>query len=31
LTDEEIRAGLADAVIALVEEIREGERAKVFA
>jgi chromate reductase len=31
LTDEEIRAGLADAVTALVEEIRQSERAKVFA
>ena len=31
LTDEEIRAGLADAIEALVEEIRESERAKVFA
>ncbi len=31
LIDEEIRAGLADAVTALVEEIRQSERAKVFA
>ena len=31
LTDEEIRAGLADAVTALAEEIRQGERAKVLA
>jgi len=31
LTDEEIRAGLADAVTALVEEIRQSEGAKVFA
>ena len=31
LTDEEIRAGLADAVEALVEEVRQRERAKVVA
>jgi len=31
LIDEEIRAGLAGAVTALVEEIRQNERAKVFA
>ncbi len=31
LTDEEIRAGLADAVRALAEEIRHSERAKVLA
>ncbi len=31
LTDEEIRAGLADAVRALAEEIRQRERAKVLA
>ena len=31
LTDEEIRASLADAVAALAEEIRQGERAKVVA
>jgi chromate reductase, NAD(P)H dehydrogenase (quinone) len=31
LIDEEIRAGLADAVRALAEEVRRSERAKVFA
>ena len=31
LTDEEIRAGLADAVAALAEEVRQGERAKAVA
>ena len=31
LTDEEIRAGLTEAVTALVEEIRQSECAKVFA
>ena len=31
LIDDEIRAGLADAVAALAEEIRQGERAKVVA
>jgi hypothetical protein len=31
LTDEEIRASLADAVAALAEEVRQGERAKAVA
>src|SRR5207237_7786708 len=31
LTDEEIRAGLADAVEALAEKVRQRERAKVVA
>jgi hypothetical protein len=31
LTDQDVRAGLDDAVAALAEEIRQGERAKVVA